>query len=200
MCERAVQHQRVVEQVCRQAPVLPARLGTLFSTPAVLAQFVDVNQETIVGFLESVRDHEEWGIKAHLERTKAKRWLAAGIAKTTDPDMLSPGLRYIREKRAEAAAEVQVHRWLANYCDIVAREIHEYVGGLRQRKIVDERAAGDSHETVLNLALLVRRDRLQDLLARVHEINADCAASGLSFALSGPWPPYSFCPSLENRP
>ena len=199
VCERAMRHQRVVEQVSRQGPVLPARFGTLFSTTGVLAQFVKINQETIVGFLDTVRDHEEWGIKAQLERAKAKRWLAAGIAKTTDIDALSPGLRYVREKRAQAAAEKELHQWVANCCDSVAQEMSEYVSDLRQRKIIDDRVAGESHETVLNIAVLISRDRLQDWLARFREINTHRTIQGLSFVLSGPWPPYSFCPSLDTR-
>lgn len=200
LCERAVQHQRVVVQVARLGPVLPARFGTLFSTDHALRRFVDLNREAIVRFFESVRDHEEWGIKARLERTKAKRWLAAGMANVEDVHILSPGLRYIREKQAQATAEKELRQWLSSYCDKVARELQEHASDLRQRAIVDDRVAGDSLETVLNFAVLIRRDRLQGLRVRIHEINADCTASGLSFVLNGPWPPYSFCPSLETRP
>ena len=53
----------------------PRALARCFPTTGVLAQFVKMDQETIVGFLDTVRDHEEWGIKAQLERAKAKRSL-----------------------------------------------------------------------------------------------------------------------------
>ena len=196
--ERAVRHERAVEQAFRHGPVLPARFGTLFSSSAVLERFLETNQRAIVGFLESVRGHEEWGIKALVERDTARRWLSAQMAKVAaDDHPLSPGLRYVREKRAQAAAEKELHRWVADCCDIAALEMREYATDSRQRKILDDRIAGDSRETLLNLAALVRRDRAQDLMARAQEVNAARAAQGLSFVLTGPWPPYSFCPPLE---
>ncbi len=199
--ERALRHERAVERVFSHGPVLPARFGTLFSSAEVLERFLETNQRTIIDFLESVRDHEEWGIKAQLERATARKWLSAKITKTTGDDAaLSPGLRYVREKRAQAAAEKELHTWVANCCDTVAREMGEYVTKWRQRKMLDDRISGDSLETMLNIAVLIRRDRVHDLLTRVEETNSERAAQGLNLVLTGPWPPYSFCPLLEMHP
>jgi gas vesicle protein GvpL/GvpF len=200
--ERAMRHGRAVETAFRYGPVLPARFGTLFSSPEALGRFVETNRQTIAGFLDAVCGHEEWGIKALLERSTAKKWLGTRMA-TAAADggpAISPGLRYLRERRAQAAAEKDLNRWLAASCDSVARDLRQPVSDWRQRKILDVRVPGDPRATVLNFAVLIRRDRVEDLLLRAAALNAERAAQGLSFTLTGPWPPYSFCPSLEMPP
>ena len=50
---------------------------------------------------------------------------------------------------------------------------------------------------ILNWAFLVPRNVTADLCARIDRANAECTDFELVFELSGPWPPYSFCPILE---
>ena len=56
----------------------------------------------------------------------------------------------------------------------------------------------DGREEVLNLAALMRRDRVDEFHHHVEIINRKYADEGLALALTGPWPPYSFCPHLES--
>jgi gas vesicle protein GvpL/GvpF len=199
--ERAVRHERVIENGFQRGPVLPARFGTLFSSLHALERFVELNQRTIADFLGAVRGHEEWGIKALLERPAARRWLSARMAAPAVGDSaLSPGLRYVQERRAQAAAEKGLQRWLLENCESMARLLDDYATERRQREIFDSAVPGDSRELVLNLAGLVPRERLKALCSHIESLNAERAGQGLSFTMSGPWPPYSFCPPLTAPP
>jgi hypothetical protein len=196
--ERALRHQRAIEQGFRRGPVLPARFGTLFSSLSALERFIDANREAISDFLERVRGQEEWGIKALLERSAASRWLRGHLAGAACGEALaSPGLRYIQQRRADAAAEKQMQSWLLEACESVAESLDEYAIDRRQGRILDG-AAEDSRELVLNLAALIPRARRDDLITHIGNINAERAEQGLSFVLNGPWPPYSFCPPLAT--
>ena len=53
-----------------RSPVLPVPFGTLFSSPRVLGDFLELNADLINGFFEYAADCEEWGIKALLDREK----------------------------------------------------------------------------------------------------------------------------------
>lgn len=198
--ERALRHQRVIEEGFRRGPVLPARFGTLFSSLSALERFIDANRQAISDFLERVQGQEEWGIKALLERSAANRWLRGHLV-AADPGegLASPGLRYIQQRRAEAEAEKQLQRWLQEACESVADSLDEYAIDRRHGRILDA-AAEDSRELVLNLAALIPRARRDDLITRIENINAERAEQGLSFVLNGPWPPYSFCPPLATPP
>ncbi len=200
MSERALWHERVIERGFRRAAVMPARFGTLFSSLAALERFIEANRQAVAGFLDAVRGQEEWGVKALLERPVARRWLgariAAGVQDAARP--ASPGVRYLQERRAEAAAERELRRWLADNCEAVARALDDHATDRRQRPLLE--SADDQRELVLNLAALVPQQRRERLIAHVERINVEHARQGLSFALSGPWPPYSFCPPLEMPP
>jgi len=195
--ERAVRHERVVEHGFRRGPVLPARFGTLFSSLDALDRFIEQNRQTIIKFLDDVRGQEEWGIKALLERPAAKKWLGAQmVAAAANAPSRSPGMRYLQERRAQAAADKELQRWLSGCCESMAGSLDQYATDRRQRKILEDADPEDSRELVLNLALLVPQERLTGLFAHIENINAQHAGQGLSFLLNGPWPPYSFCPPL----
>jgi Gas vesicle synthesis protein GvpL/GvpF len=195
--ERALRHQRVIEQGFGRGSVLPARFGTLFSSLPVLERFIEVNRPTIDDYLERVQDREEWGIKALLERATAHEWLRARVVASASSEApASPGLRYIQQRRSEAAAEKQLRHWLLDTCESIGRSLDDYASDRRQREIFDAAIPDDSRELVLNLAALIPRERRKDLIAHIENINTERAEQGLSFVLNGPWPPYSFYPPL----
>ncbi|HYB90212.1 MAG TPA: GvpL/GvpF family gas vesicle protein [Candidatus Binataceae bacterium] len=195
--QRALRHERVIEDGFRRGPVLPAGFGTLFSSIEAVERFIEQNRRTAVDFLGAVRGQEEWGIKALLERPAAKKWLSTQMASAAVEEIpASPGLRYVQARRAEAMAEKQLARWLLESCEAIALSLDEFATDRRQRKILDTAVAGDARELVLNLATLVPHDRLGALVSHIERVNAERSAQGLSFVLNGPWPPYSFCPPL----
>ena len=196
---RAIEHGRVIAEAFRCAPVLPVRFATLFSSEHALDEFIARNAAAIGRFLEDAREREEWGIKAMVDRRRLKRCLvAASLREPTDS--ISPGLRYIRERRAEQSAERELNGWLEQACESTAATISEHAVAIRRRAILDAAPQADGRETILNLAAFVARSRVDDLRRCVEEINAQREPQGLSFALTGPWPPYSFCPPLDAPP
>lgn len=197
MSERAVRHERIVDAALARGPVLPVRFGTLFSGAEVLRRFLEINRDAIRGFLELARGHEEWGIKGFLDRGAAAKWLAAS-APAQENTPISPGLSYLRERRAQAAAQSELHRWVADSCAAAVESMREFGDEWRSRKVIDSAAGDGSPQAVLNAAVLLRRGRSKDFLACVDGINAEREAQGLSFMATGPWPLYSFCPQLRT--
>ena len=53
---------------------------------------------------------------------------------------------------------------------------------------------------IFNRAFLLRRDNITDFQAHVKRFDTDCREQGITVELSGPWPPYSFCPSMVETP
>ncbi len=199
MSERAVRHERMVEAALARGPALPVRFGTLFSSAEVLRRFLEINRDEIRGFLEATRGHEEWAIKGFLDRDAAARWLAANAAARADENPpVSPGLRYLRERRAQAAAQGELHRWVADSCALAVESLRECAQDWRSRKVIDSAAEDGSPQAVLNAAVLLQCERSREFLVRIDTINAERRAQGLSFVATGPWPLYSFCPQLRT--
>jgi len=196
---RAIDHGRVIAEVFRSSPVLPVPFGTLFSSARVLGDFLERNADLIRGFFEYAADCEEWGIKALLDRERLKRSLIESITQAQSA-AVSPGLRYLRERRAEQMADQQSSAWLDQNFKVVVNALDPCATRSCQRRILDDSKQPDGREEVLNLAALLARGRVAEFRRRIEAINRERAEDGLNFALTGPWPPYSFCPALDSPP
>ena len=196
---RACRHQEVIEHVMRHSPVLPARFGTIFSSPESLERLVKMHYDAISRFLDQVADKEEWAVKGLMDRAKAKEELLPVILAREGGALasLSPGVRYFQEQRIRAGAEKELNLWLKEICKRVANDLSQYAADFYERKVLSREATGMDGDMVLNWAFLVPRSATTDFRKRIGRANTDHAQQGLVFELSGPWPPYSFCPSLK---
>ena len=198
---RVCQHQAVLEQAMHLAPILPARFGTLFSSIEALDRFMDQHRAAIAGFLERVAGQEEWAVKGLLDRARAEDALCRQmLAKDQAPLASSPGLAYMQEQRLRIKAKQELEDWLTEECSALLEELTPLASETCQRQVVSREATGADHEMVLNWAFLVPKRSAAELKKQVEQVNASQALSGLTFALSGPWPPFSFCPALEAEP
>lgn len=194
---RALEHEAVIDAVMRVSPVLPARFGTLFSSLQALERFVAANGTAITNFLEDLDNKEEWAVKGRLDRAKASAWLLAKLLNHQEKaQSASPGVRYLHERRLRANLDRELSQWLAETCREVAEEASRRAAAWKERQVLPA-LMPDEQEAVLNLAFLVERDSLSDFRACVEQASLAHGDQGLELELSGPWPPYSFCPALE---
>ena len=199
---RACRHEEVVEQVMHHSPVLPVRFGTIFSSLKSLEERLKEHHGAISEFLDQVVDMEEWAVKGLLDRAKAKEELLAKILAREAGRLasLSPGMRYFQEQRILAGVEKELNGWLKEVCEKAAMDLRRYASDFCERKVLSRKAAESDGDMVLNWAFVVPRRAMADFRAKIDWVNADEAQHGLVFKLSGPWPPYSFSPSLEVEP
>jgi Gas vesicle synthesis protein GvpL/GvpF len=195
---RAWRHETVIEQVMVHSPVFPARFGTIFSSLENLERLQQRHRSTISQFLDRMTDHEEWGVKGVLNRERALQGLQSGYQAGMNLASLPPGMRYLREQRARMAAEKELHQWLQKTCARVADELRGYATDLRARQVIATADPDGASEVVLNWAFLAPRSARTDLCGHVERASAELADQGLTFEITGPWPPYNFTPPLVD--
>ncbi|MDS4059786.1 MAG: GvpL/GvpF family gas vesicle protein, partial [Candidatus Contendobacter sp.] len=154
----------------------------------------------IAAFLAQVEDCDEWAVKGLLDRKVAVEYLAkaALAAQATELAALAPGIRYLREQRARQAAARELTGWLRVQQERLHDQIGVHTRARRDRSISPALAPDESRELAWNWALLIPRlvgDAFQQQLAHAAQT---LAPRGLTLNLSGPWPPYSFCPPLTG--
>jgi hypothetical protein len=194
---RALRHQAVLEAAMRLAPILPARFGTLYSSLPVLGQFMERQRETILGFLQRVSQQSEWAVKGLLDRARAEETLCrrkpAG-AKTAPVSL--PGLAYLRDQQGRLQARRELEDRLAEACHKVVDELALLASETCARPVLVRETSGADQEMIVNWAFLVPQRATAQFPQRVEQASASQALPGLTFTVSGPWPPYSFCPPL----
>jgi hypothetical protein len=190
---RACRHEEVVELVMRDSPVVPARFATLFSSRSLLLAWLETHYETLAQALHQFASHEEWAVKATLDRRKAEApLLAAALARRTPS--ASPGVRYLEERRIRAGIGQELSAFVKELCERLHDEVRGYAAEFRERS-VGQKEPETEGTPILNWAFLVSSDRVGEFRACVQRTAAAQLEHGVVIECSGPWPPYSFCPS-----
>ena len=195
---RALQHEAVIEEQLRQAPVLPARFGTLFSTASGVTDFLQTQHGTIFEFLHHINNKQEFSVKGSINRVAARQRLLDQKLAEQDEQLgaISPGLRYFQEQKIKAAVEQELNQWIQEICVQIAQELSQSAVDFRARKVTN---SDDELEAILNWAFLIPQESREDFRLRVDSINSKYAEKGFVFTMSGAWPPYSFSPNLAKE-
>ena len=166
--ERVLAHGRVVEALLEQTDaLLPARFGRAFSGDEGLNAAVAAHASEIREALDRVRGCVEVGLRV--------------LRPVEPPPVAASGRDYMQEQRARAAA-----------AERLAQEIHEPLAGLARSSA---NVTAPTSLLLLSGAYLIDPAEVARFRERVGELEAEHAQ--LSFACTGPWPPYSFA-SLEG--
>lgn len=105
---RAVRHEEVIEAVMEQAPVFPARFGTLFSSVEQLVRRIASRQDALQAYFERVAGCREWTLRGHLEREVAQE----ALAEPDDGSETRPGTAYLKKQKRVQDARGDVEAWL----------------------------------------------------------------------------------------
>jgi hypothetical protein len=196
---RVCWHQAVVEQVLPFGPTLPARFATLFSSLPSLTGFLQEHRQIIGHFLDRVTDQEEWSVKGRLDLARSSQLHDGVQTVQADQRTLSPGLAYLQARRLKIQAKQELNQRLAEGCDSVERELTSLASEVRRLRVLASETAAPAFETIANWAFLLPKIAVPEFRSRIERANAEQSPFGLSIELSGPWPPYSFCPSLGSN-
>jgi hypothetical protein len=168
--EAVLAHGRVVESlVGRSGALLPARFGRGFRDEGALEDAIRARAESLREALERVRGCVEIGVRV------------VGEEPSRSPSAVS-GRAYMEARLARTAETERL-----------ARELHEPLAALAR---ASTRTVAATPRLVLSGAYLVEPGEVEAFRSRVAELEAE--HEKLTFACTGPWPPYSFAPGGET--
>jgi hypothetical protein len=195
----ASRHEAVIEQLARYTPVLPARFGTIFSSLKQLGRLVNIHRDTISRFLDRTTGKDEWSLKGVMDTSQAKeKVLSSALSRDAERlAALSPGKRYFQEQQIRSGVDKELRSWLRQESGKIWDDLKSCASDWCERSVPAQHQTGTDGDIVLNWAFLVSRDSAEEFRASVDQLHLRYAEQGLTFHLSGPWPPYSFCPPLE---
>jgi hypothetical protein len=198
---RAVGHQRVVEAMLQTTTILPVRFGTVFTGEESLFVFLLKHEEAIARFLREMADQEEWSVKGFVDKSQIVEMVIA-----SDPELAakraalpnSPGTRYFLERQLKNVAETRVGDWKERLRLRVESEIRLVAPRTVPLRLYSTQESQAQEEIFLHLAVLLPKSEVQQVRQRLANLSNDPIAAIWRLESSGPWPPYSFCPVLEE--
>jgi hypothetical protein len=185
---KALEHEQVLRRLVRNGTVVPLRFGTIYDDLDDVGRMLEERANELLADLERVRGRVELGVKGFVERPRLEEVLARERAATP---AASPGRAYLERRQVERDVATEVSAVVAE----AARSTHERllvrsVAGSVSRPHSRE-LSGRTEEMFLNAAYLVPAGD-DALRGEVDALGRAYATLGLSFEVTGPWPPYSF--------
>jgi hypothetical protein len=198
---RVLIHERVIEEIMVAYPVMPMRFGAIFAGRDRIYELLRVNQAEIIRFLSDIAYKEEWGVKGYINGVRLEEALKT-LSPTLQADEVklkevSPGQAYLVRKKRDLA----VKDGLSGRAMQIAEEVFQglvapAVKGVRNKALKLEEVE-EQGEMILNAAFLVRKSDIGIFQKQVKDTEEKYRSQGLTLSLTGPWPPYNFCPVLE---
>jgi hypothetical protein len=198
---RACRHEAVIEEVMERSPVLPVRFGALFSSPFAVQSVMARQSAEIDRFLDYAAEKQEWAVKGYLSAKTAKAWLLEAEpswAARRRALAAAPGKRYFQEKQLDVAAQREIRRWGRQATAEILDALQGAAVEAKALKPQPTQLSGKADEMALNLAFLLAKERVEEFRTRVDSLARRYVERGLALECTGPWPPFSFCPSFEE--
>jgi hypothetical protein len=190
-------HQSVMNALMHGGTIIPLRAFTLFASEESLRRHLESESARLVKLLERLDGKQEWTLRIefdpqlwsealvrHVDNLRALSdeiaGAAAGKAFLLRKKLDDEKKRASREAEQQVVSEVERAVMEKLACDTVAETRQQRSGAFPQINVLVER---DEE---------ARLEELRDALARRY------AGEGVTLALTGPWPPYTFAVTTDD--
>jgi hypothetical protein len=185
-------HEAVLQAAAAVTTVVPLRFGTIYRGREHVELMLEERSDELRETLERVRGHVELGVKAWVDLATLGQTLGADES----PLEGGAGMAYLQQRSREQDRS----RELKVRCIELAEEAHGRLAAVAVAAVSNRpqprELTGRSESMVLNGAYLVA-DGDDRLRSEVDRLTADHAGLGVSYELTGPWPPHNFAGDRE---
>ncbi len=194
---RAVAHHQVLSALASRIPLAPSKFGTVLRSLDSLAAFIERHEASLEETLDRVAGCREWGLKLSADPAAARQAAASAPSLAPIQDELAEapdGKAFFIRKKLKLAIEAEAQRSLTAR----AIEVHQKLDALARRSVHIRTypslsgAGAKGRVQLLNAAYLVETSGESAFHSALDALRRAFAATGLSDALTGPWPPYNF--------
>lgn len=184
-------HQGVVSELMKMTAIVPLRAFTLFSGETALNAFLAENHDALDRLLDRLAGKQEWTLKIEFE---PRRWSESLIARVdslrsiaAETESASAGKAFLLKKKLEEEKKR------------ASRQAEEQVVGEIEAAVLKKLSCETIAETrqqregaFPQIDVLIPRDE-ESLLQDLHsELAERYGSEGITLAITGPWPPYTF--------
>lgn len=193
--EHGLAHERVVAALVDRTTVLPMRLFTLFSSVEALHDECAQRATWLRDSLVRLAGQRQWDLKVSYDSERMLETIGETSDEVAAVDAelarAAPGRRYLLQRRRDEVARGAVRSVVAALGDEILERLRPATVDVRRIAPPSSVEPGEL-PVICAAALLVARDREDDLRARLAGESERLADRGISIACSGPWAAYRF--------
>ena len=191
-------HQAVTVDLMKKTTILPLRAFTLFSSEEALRSYLAEQREVLSKTLERLEGKQEWTLRIELEPAKWSEALTGRVASLRELQdeiaAASPGKAFLLRKKLDDEKKRALH----TAEDELVGEIEQAVlAKIGWETVAESRQRREGAFPQINV--LINRDEESVLQQLSEELTERYQPEGVTLALSGPWPPYTFATMGDAR-
>lgn len=184
-------HQAVMQALMNGGTVIPLRAFTLFGSRQMVEAQLRTGAEQFTRVLERLDGKQEWTLRIEFEPERWKEAVGTRVASlrdiTAQMDTAAPGKAFLLRKKFDEEKKRAVKE---AELDLVREIEQNVIDRLRCETVAESRQQRDGAFPQINV--LINRDE-EAVLQELHsDLTARYSEAGVSVAISGPWPPYTF--------
>jgi Gas vesicle synthesis protein GvpL/GvpF len=191
-------HQNVMAALMRGGTIIPLRAFTLFASADSLRRHAEGEREKLAKMLDRLDGREEWTLRVEFD---PERWSEALVRRVDTLRELADEM-----SRASSGKAFLLGKKLDEEKKRASREAEEAVVGEIERAVLDRLACDAVAESrqqrsgaFPQINVLIARDEEDRLEELRRDLESRYAADGVTVALTGPWPPYSFAGEMKEE-
>jgi len=185
--EKARRHENVLQAFAARTAVVPLRFGSIHGELDEVRRLLESRQSQLHGTIDRVRGRVEIGVKAWVDTAR----LADTLRGEEGASSSGTGREYLQRRRQEQRRLDEVRERCAELAaEAHGRLLSVAVEGVQNRPHPPE-LTGRPEMMLLNGAYLVPAADTA-LEAEVGRLAAEHGPFGVTYELTGPWPPHNF--------
>jgi hypothetical protein len=184
-------HQSVMNALMHGGTIIPLRAFTLFASDESLRRHLENEHAQFAKLLETLDGKQEWTLRIEFD---PQLWSEALVRRVDSLRALSDQIASASEGKA-----FLLRKKLDDEKKKASREAEQQVMSEVERDVMGKLACDTVAETrqqrsgaFPQINVLIDRDEEARLEELRHELARRYAAEGVTLALTGPWPPYTF--------
>ncbi|MBU4312765.1 MAG: GvpL/GvpF family gas vesicle protein [Candidatus Omnitrophica bacterium] len=195
--KKILQHEKVIEEIMKDATVIPFKFGTVFQTEENVEGLLREHGLEFKSIISELEGKEEWGLKIYCDLEKFKDSLQNEDGKIKEIEkniaVSNKGKAYFLKKKKDILINNILNERISEY----TRDSFDRLKGpsldAKINKLLSQEVTQKKEKMVLNAAFLVSKKRIKEFDSILTYFKTKYAHKGLEFAWTGPWPPYNFC-------
>ncbi len=190
--DNIVAHQRVVEASRKIGTTLPVRFGVIIKTEDGVKNLLVKSYKDFRSKITKFKDKDEFGVRVIFDKSNTEKIKHSthnnDEIKKIKKEMSGAGdgtAYFLKMKMDEAIKNEKLKK-----IDTMVGEIHNYLTiSADDSKLLKT----DIDQVILNASYLIKKKDHDSFNLKLKKLQEKYKNDGLTFHLSGPWAPYSFC-------
>ncbi len=199
LAQVAVRHNQVVSSAAEGQPLLPLRLGALFHSRISLLARMESWESAVIDYLNYIGDRQEWAAKIYVDPRHREENLSSSNSSCSNQTAdVGNGAEYLAQKLKQRRESRGLQQSFQAAIEAIENSLASQADRYCRSRPLPAALTGREEKMLWNSAFLLRRSASDRWLELVEDLRCAAASARLLLEVSGPWPPYHFCPSLET--